>query len=87
MKEAAIFVIVVILTFTSSLELIKTRHTIRHALNALDQLLEETEELKIENNKLLLEYTHLTSGYRIEGVAKARLDMHNPEAKDIIDLK
>ena len=87
MKEAAIFVIVIILTFISSLELIKTRHAIRHALNALDQLLEETEELKIENNKLLLEYTHLTSGYRIEGVAEARLDMYNPEATDIIDLK
>ena len=87
MKSALILLLFVILTFVSSVELINTRHSIRHALNDLDQLSEQITELEIDSNKLLLEYTHLASGYRIERLAISRLNMLYPDETEIIVIR
>ena len=51
------------------------------------ELNEEILELQIENNKLLLEYTHLASSYRIEDLAKSKLNMYIPKDIDIVHIR
>ena len=83
-----IFVLgLVVLTFVSSVGLIETRHSIRYALNDLHALNKDILELQLENNKLLLEYTHLASGYRIEDLAKSKLKMFTPKDSDIVNIR
>ena len=87
MRHLIISVVLIILTFVSAVGLIKTRHSIRYALNDLHELNEEISELQLENNKLLLEYTHLASSYRIEDLAKSKLNMHIPKDIDIVNIR
>ena len=87
MRQIILSVALIILTFVSAVGLVKTRHSIRHALNDLHELNEEILELQIENNKLLLEYTHLASSYRIEDLAKSKLNMQIPKDIDIINIR
>ena len=87
MKQTMALLLLVVLTFISSVELIKTRHSIRHVLKELDRVSDETMELEIENNKLLLEYAHLASGYRVEDLAESRLNMYNPDLSEIVVVR
>ena len=87
MKQIIFLAFLVMVTFISSVELIKTRHSIRYALNDLEAITDEVADLNLENNKLLLEYTHLASGYRIENLAKSKLKMYNPSDSQIIIIR
>ncbi len=87
MRQLILLVALIILSFVSAVELIKTRHSIRYALNDLHELNEEILELRLDNNKLLLEYTHLASSYRIEDLAKSKLNMQIPKDIDIINIR
>ena len=87
MKQTMALLLLVVLTFISSVELIKTRHSIRYALKELDRFSDETMELEIENHKLLLEYAHLASGYRVEDLAESRLNMYNPDLSEIVVVR
>ena len=87
MRHLILSVVLIMLTFVSAVGLIKTRHSIRYALNDLHELNEEISELQLENNKLLLEYTHLASSYRIEDLAKSKLNMHIPKDIDIVNIR
>ena len=80
-------VLLITLTFGSAVGLIKTRHSIRYALNDLHEVNEEILELQLENNKLLLEYTHLASSYRIEDLAKSKLNMYIPKDIEIVNIR
>ncbi len=87
MRLLALSVALIILIFVSAVGLIETRHSIRYALNDLHELNEEILELQLENNKLLLEYTHLASSYRIEDLARSKLNMYIPKDIDIVNIR
>ena len=87
MRQLMLAVVLIILTFVSAVGLVKTRHSIRYALNDLHELNKEISDLQLENNKLLLEYTHLASSYRIEDLAKSKLNMHFPKDIDIVNIR
>ena len=87
MKQIILLVALIILAFVSALGLVETRHSIRYALNDLYEVNEEILELQLENNKLLLEYTHLASSYRIEDLAKSKLNMSIPKDIEIVNIR
>ena len=87
MKQIVLLVALIILTFVSAVGLVETRHSIRYALNDLHKVNEEILELQLENNKLLLEYTHLSSSYRIEDLAKSKLNMYIPKDIEIVNIR
>ena len=87
MKQIILLVALIILAFVSAVGLVETRHSIRYALNDLYEVNEEILELQLENNKLLLEYTHLASSYRIEDLAKSKLNMYIPKDIEIVNIR
>jgi cell division protein FtsL len=81
------YILIASLIFISALGVIYTAHLHRHLIIQSHNLTSDKEKLAIEYNKLLLEYSALTSPYRIEDIARTQLNMQLPLAATIVTIK
>lgn len=71
----------------SALALIYVKDLNRRLFIDVQQHQAQTEQLQIENNRLLLEQSAWSSQARVQQVAAEQLDMELPATKEIVMLK
>jgi cell division protein FtsL len=72
--------------FLSALAIVYLKHANRHLLIELHTLQSERDALNSEWTQLLLEESTLVTHSRVEGIAQQSLQMHVPNADEIIWL-
>ncbi len=83
-KEFVATVSLLCLLVMSAVAVVYVSHLNRHAFSDFQAALQERDSLDIEWGQLLLEQSALTQHARVEQIARARLAMRVPEAKDIV---
>ncbi len=73
--------------FVSSLQLILTRHQNRMLFIERHQLQQQRDALKVYYEQLQLEQSTLAQPYRIETIARDKLNMIKPAPNDIIVIR
>lgn len=68
----------------SALAVVYVSHLNRHAFSEFQSALKERDNLDIEWGQLLLEQSALAQHARVEQIARTRLEMKAPDAKDIV---
>ncbi|EGG99371.1 Cell division protein FtsL [gamma proteobacterium IMCC2047] len=83
-KEFVATVSLLCLLVMSAVAVVYVSHLNRHAFSDFQAALQERDSLDIEWGQLLLEQSALAQHARVEQIARARLAMRVPEAKDIV---
>lgn len=76
-----------IITFISAISVVYTKHYNRKLFVEVQRLEKQRDDMEIEWGQLQLEQNTWATHSRIESIAKEKLEMFIPGAKDIIYLK
>ncbi len=79
--------ILLIITFISAISVVYTKHYNRKLFVEVLQLEKQRDDMEIEWGQLQLEQNTWATHSRIESIAKEKLEMFIPDAKDVIYLK
>ncbi|MDO6692865.1 cell division protein FtsL [Aliiglaciecola sp. 3_MG-2023] len=80
-------VLLFLMVLISAFAVIMSAHHNRQMSMALEQLMQEQDQLDIEWRHLILEQGALTDHNRIEVAMKKQLDMHRPSPEDEIVVR
>ncbi len=76
-----------IITFISAISVVYTKHYNRKLFVEVQRLEKQRDDMEIEWGQLQLEQNTWATHSRIESIAKEKLEMFIPGAKDVIYLK
>lgn len=79
--------VLLLLTITSALAVIYSRHESRKLFVELQQLNQQIDDLNIEWGRLQLEQSAWSAHGRIEKIAVSKLNMKLPDADEIVYIK
>ena len=79
--------VLLLLTITSALAVIYSRHESRKLVGELQQLNQQIDDLNIEWGRLQLEQSAWSAHGRIEKIAVSKLNMKLPDADEIVYIK
>jgi len=80
-------VLLYLMVITSAMAVTLSRHHNRQQVIALEDLMQEKDELDVEWRNLVLEQRALTEHNRIENLVEKQLEMYRPTADDEVVVK
>lgn len=80
-------VLLYLMVMVSALSVIFSTHHNRQQVIALEDLMEEKDQLDVEWRNLVLEQRALTEHNRIESMVEKQLKMHRPSAEDEVVVR
>ena len=80
-------VLLYLMVITSAMAVILSSHHNRQQLIALEELMQEKDDLDVEWRNLVLEQRALTEHNRIEALVEKQLDMHRPTAEQEVVVR
>ena len=80
-------VLLFLLVVVSAMAVILSTHHNRQQIIALEQLMQEKDELDVEWRNLVLEQRALTEHNRIESMVQKELDMYRPSVDDEVVVR
>ncbi|RDV29062.1 cell division protein FtsL [Alteromonas aestuariivivens] len=80
-------VLLYLMVIGSAMAVILSSHHNRQQLIALEELMQEKDDLDVEWRNLVLEQRALTEHNRIEALVEKQLDMHRPTAEEEVVVK
>lgn len=87
MKQFLILLLLILIAFTSAIQLIVVRYETRQLFTELQQLQQQQDKLNVEWQKLQLERKTWAHPDRIEAIATKELHMFVPTTPQIIKIQ
>ena len=81
------YIILGLVLFVSLFGMIYATHLHRHSVNKLYIITAKQQTLKAEHDRLLIEYSFITSPFQLEQSAVDKLDMKKPSNIDLVKIK
>jgi cell division protein FtsL len=85
--DALIITLLIVLAVVSGLGVASSQHEARKLRSALEREQTRTQNLEVEWGRLQIEQSTLIAHRRVEGIARERLGMISPDAKQIVVLE
>ena len=87
MNRYVLLAVLVVANVATALLIVRDRHEHRLAFVAINKLDKARDELNIEFGRLQLEQATVAESNRIDQIARMRLGMKFPEARDVVVVR
>ena len=87
MRRNSLLIILYLSVLASALAIVISTHENRQLIITQEELISERDSLDIEWRHLLIEQNSLTEHNRIEKHVREQLNMHRPEAQEVVMIR